>query len=70
MERKRINASNMRSAGYDDREQILEIEFTSGSVVQYARVPAEVYRRFANAPSPRSFFEDNIEENYTAKRLR
>jgi KTSC domain len=70
MERKKLNASNMRSAGYDPKEQILEVEFTSGSVVQYSRVPQEVYRRFMAAPSPRSYFEDNIEESYTAKRVR
>ena len=34
MERKRINASTIRSVGYDAGKQTLEIEFTSGSVVQ------------------------------------
>jgi hypothetical protein len=29
-----------------------------------------VHRRFMNAPSPGSFFQDQIEENFPAKRIR
>jgi len=70
MERKRINASNIRSVGYDPRGRVLEIEFSSGSIVQYSGVSEEVYRRLMNAPSPGSFFHDNVEEDFPAKRLR
>jgi KTSC domain len=70
MERKKVNASNMRSIGYDSKEQILEIEFSNGGVYQYSRVPQEVYRRLCAAPSPRSYFEDNIQESYSNKRIR
>ena len=70
MERKRVNASTIRSAGYDPTKQLLEIEFTSGSIVQYSGVSPEVYRQFANAPSPGSFFQDKIEENFSARRVR
>lgn len=70
MERKRVNASNIRAVGYDPRERVLEIEFASGSVYQYSGVSAEVHRRLMNAPSPGSFFSDNIEESFSAKRIR
>jgi hypothetical protein len=70
MERKRINASTIRSVGYDAGRQILEIEFTSGSIVQYSGVSPEVHRQFMNAPSPGSFFQDKIEEDFPAKRIR
>jgi len=70
MERKRINASSIRSVGYDAGRQLLEIEFSNGSVVQYAGVSPEVHRRFLNAPSPGSFFQDQIEENFSGKRVR
>jgi len=70
MERKRVNASNIRSVGYDAANQVLEIEFTSGSIVQYSGVSPEVHRRFMNAPSPGSFFQDNIEEGFSGKRVR
>ena len=70
MERKRLNASNIRSAGYDARSRVLEIEFSNGGICQYAGVSEEVYRRLMNAPSPGSYFRDEIEESFTAKRLR
>ena len=70
MERKRVNASNIRSVGYDAGSQLLEIEFSSGSIVQYSGVSPEVLRRFMNAPSPGSFFQDQIEENFPSRRLR
>jgi YD repeat-containing protein len=70
MERKRLNASNIRSAGYDARSRVLEIEFSNGGVTQYSGVSEEVYRRLMNAPSPGSYFRDEIEESFTGKRLR
>jgi hypothetical protein len=70
VDRKRLNASNIRSAGYDARSRVLEIEFSSGSINQYTGVSEEVYRRLMNAPSPGSYFRDEIEENFTAKRVR
>ena len=70
MERKRVNASNIRSIGYDGAQQVLEIEFTSGSIVQYGGVSSEVHRRFVNSPSPASFFQDQIDENFPSKRTR
>ena len=70
MDRKRVNASNIRSVGYDAGKEVLEIEFTSGSIVQYSGVSPEVHRRFMNAPSPGSFFQDQIDENFSSKRIR
>ena len=70
MERKRVNASNIRSVGYDAGSQLLEIEFSSGSIVQYSGVSPEVHRRFMSSPSPGSFFQDQIDENFPAKRIR
>ena len=70
MERKRLNASNIRSAGYDSRSRVLEIEFSNGGIFQYSGVSDEVYRRLVNAPSPGSFFRDEIEESFTGKRIR
>ena len=70
MERKRLNAGNIRSAGYDERTRVLEIEFSHGGIVQYSSVSAEVYRRLVNAPTPGSYFRDEIEENFSSRRVR
>jgi KTSC domain-containing protein len=70
VDRKRVNASNIRSVGYDPGNQVLEVEFTSGSIVQYTGVSPEVHRRFMSSPSPGSFFQDQIDENFPSKRIR
>ena len=70
MERKRVSASTIRSVGYDAGKQLLEIEFSSGNIVQYSGVSPEVHRRFLSSPSPGSFFQDQIDENYPSKRIR
>jgi hypothetical protein len=69
MERKRLNSSKLRSAGYDEKTRVLEIEMSNGDVFQYTGVYPEVYRRFVAAPNPTSFFDDKIAEEYTSKRL-
>jgi hypothetical protein len=70
MERKRVNSSSIRSVGYDANSQTLEIEFSNGSISQYSQVSPEVYRRLMAAPSMASYFKDQIEESYSAKRVR
>lgn len=70
MERKRINSSRIRSAGYDPQKQVLEVEFSDGRVVSYRGVSPEVHRQFVNAPSPTSFFDDKIAESYPETRVR
>jgi hypothetical protein len=70
MDRKRVNSSRIRSAGYDPQAQVLEVEFTNGRIMSYRGVSAEVYRQFVNAPSPVGFFEDKIAENYPETKVR
>ena len=62
-------ATQRVAAGYDMRARKLVIELTSGTY-EYQSVPSEVWRRFSDASSPWSYYRDNIEEEYTAKRLR
>jgi hypothetical protein len=69
MQRKRVNSSKIRSVGYDERSQTLEVELANGQLWQYARVYPEVYRRFMAAPNPTSFFEDRIAEDYAGRRV-
>jgi KTSC domain-containing protein len=69
MERKRVNSSKIRSVGYDEKTQTLEIEFSNGQVYQYPKVYPEVFRRFMAAPNPTSFYDDKIAEDYTGRRV-
>ena len=70
MERKRINASTLRSVGYDAGKQVLEIEFSSGSIVQYTGVSPEVHRRYMNSPTPGSFYQDQNDEHFPSRTVR
>ncbi|MFO1318376.1 MAG: KTSC domain-containing protein [Burkholderiales bacterium] len=70
MERRRVNATKIRSVGYDPSARVLEVEFASGAILQYSGVSAEVHRRLMAAPSPGSYFEDNIEESFSGRRMR
>ena len=70
MERKRVSASSIRSVGYDAARRLLEIEFASGSIVQYSGVSPEIHRQFMAAPSPGSYYQDKIDENFPSRRIR
>lgn len=70
MDRKKVNSSAIRSVGHDERSRLLEVEFSDGRINQYSGVSREIYRRLMNSPSIVSYFRDNIEESFTAKRIR
>ena len=42
MKRVPVDSSAITSIGYDTEEQTLEVEFSSGTVYRYLRVPADV----------------------------
>jgi hypothetical protein len=69
MEMKRMSGGSLRAAGYDERLRTLRVELTAGTF-EYSGVSPEVWRRFSTASSPWSFFRDNIEEEFAAKRVR
>jgi hypothetical protein len=69
MDMKRLSGGNLRAAGYDARNRKLVVELTSGTY-EYDGVSAEVWRRFSTASSPWSYFRDNIEEEFAARRVR
>jgi hypothetical protein len=69
MEMKRLSGGNLRAAGYDAGKRLLVVELTNGTF-EYSGVTTEMWRRFSGASSPWSFFRDNIDEEYPAKRIR
>jgi KTSC domain-containing protein len=70
IERKPIRRGGIRSAGYDASARLLEIEFDSGSILQYSGVGAEIARRFLTSAAPASYYKDNIEEEFPSRSLR
>ena len=55
-----VSSSALRSVGYDEEQQILEIEFTNGAVYRYFDVPAEVYRGLMGAESHGRYFHQHV----------
>ncbi|SPJ16498.1 conserved hypothetical protein [Burkholderiales bacterium] len=70
MERKIVRRGGIRSAGYDRNSRELEIELDSGAIVRHSGVGEEIARRFLTSAAPASFYKDNIEEEYPARRVR
>jgi hypothetical protein len=69
MEMKRLNATGLRAAGYDEKNRKLVVETTAGTF-EYANVSPEVYRRLMNSPSPASYYRESIEEEFTGRKVR
>jgi hypothetical protein len=69
MEMKRLSGGNLRAAGYDERNRTLVVELNAGTF-EYTGVTADTWRSFVGASSPWSFFRDNIDEEYPAKRIK
>ena len=69
MERKRVNSNKIKAVGYDAKTRLLEVELRDGTVLAYSGVSQEVHRQFMNAPSPTSFYEDKIADEFSARRL-
>ena len=70
MEMKKVNGGKLRAIGYDASQRVLQVEMEGGSVYQYSGVSQETYRRLAASGAMASFFRDNIEEEYPARRLK
>ena len=69
MEMKRLNGQGLKAAGYDDRNRTLVVETTSGTF-EYANVSPEIYRRLMSSPTPASYYREQVEEEFTGRRLR
>lgn len=70
MERTSVSSSNLRSVGYNQDDQILEIEFNSGGVYRYFSVPANIHADLMNASSHGKYFHRNIKDVYQYEQVR
>lgn len=68
MEMKRINSGKLCAIGYEPRERSLRVELNDGSVIDYAGVGDEVWRRLSTSGSAWSYYRDNIEEEFSGRR--
>jgi hypothetical protein len=69
MERTPVTSSNISAIGYDEDSQTLEVEFTDGSVYQYAGVPVGEFEGFMNADSKGKYLHASIKNRYSYVKL-
>lgn len=67
MTRRPVHSSVLASVGYEPLTMTLEVEFVSGSVYRYHRVPELTYRRLLTAPSLGRFFNDEVRDLYRSE---
>lgn len=68
MEMKRINAGKLRAIGYDAKERVLRVELDDGTAIDYSGVGMETWRKLATSAAAWSYYRDNIEDEFAAKR--
>ncbi len=68
MERKAVESSMIRSIGYDEPQKVLEVEFMSGGVYQYAGVEPQEHRALVEAPSMGQYFSREIKGKHQFKK--
>lgn len=69
MNMKKINSGRLRAIGYDERARILQVQLDDASTLQYSGVGGDLWQRLSSSAAAWSFYRDNIEEEFTAKRV-
>lgn len=70
IEMKKVSSGKLRAIGYDAGGRVLQVEFDDGRVVQYQGVGQEMWRRLSTSGSMSSYFRDNIEDEFSPRRVR
>ena len=63
------HSGKLRAIGYDANKRLLRVELEDGSALEYANVGESLWRNFKNASAQWSYYRDNIEEEFTARRV-
>jgi hypothetical protein len=65
MKQKKFLRGSIRQADYDPVSQQLDVVFENKTVLAYKNVPEWIFQKLSTDPSPSSFWEDNISEEYS-----
>ena len=65
MTQKKFLSGSIRQADYDPVTQQLDVIFENKTVLAYKNVPEWIFQKLSTDPSPRSFWEDNLSEEYS-----
>jgi KTSC domain len=69
MEMKKISSGRLRAIGYDAHARLLQVRLDDGSTLRYGGVGEDIWRRLSSSGAAWSYYRDNIEEEFAAKRV-
>lgn len=69
MEMKKINSGKLRAIGYDARARRLRVQLDDGTTLEYGGVGDGIWQRLSTSGAAWSYYRDNIEEEFTARRV-
>ncbi|HEX8962512.1 MAG TPA: KTSC domain-containing protein [Rhodocyclaceae bacterium] len=69
MEMKKLSSGKLRAAGYDARARVLRVQLDDGTTLEYSGVGEEIWRRLSSSAAAWSYYRDNVEEEFTARRV-
>ncbi|NOT20225.1 MAG: KTSC domain-containing protein [Sideroxydans sp.] len=69
MKIKTIHSGKLRAIVYNARARILQVKLDTGDTLQYSGVGEDLWRRLSSSGAAWSFYRDNIEEEFTAKKV-
>ena len=64
-----IKSSNLKFASYDTDSELMTVEFNSGAIYEYKKVPWNKFTKFRLAESQGRYFNENIKKNYTFSKI-
>ncbi len=70
MNRQPVTSSDIKSIGYSESEQVLEVEFRSGGIYQYANFSESDHAALMSASSKGKHFHRRIKDRYSTTRIR
>ena len=69
MEMKKTNSGKLRAIGYDARTRSLQVQLNNGDTLQHSSVSEDLWSKLSSSGAAWSFYRDNIEEEFTAKKV-
>lgn len=62
-----VHAGKLRAIGYDNATRTLCVEMDNGQGLEHTNVGESIWRQFRDSGNQWSYYQDNIQEEYTAK---
>lgn len=65
-----INSTTARSVGYDEKTKTLEVEFNTGEIYDYLRVPKTAYKKLMESNSKGAYLNKYIKPEYNFRQVK